>query len=167
MCGLARKLIHWSSLRNFIFHVLNFRGWSRPRNYSNSETFPTYGRQLTENNHLDVWIDCQISKIPKDTMRTAFVILTHPELMPYILFVVHLLEQVYENNNVSHLTKFMEKYLCWCIINCRYQQCHHFHYGLQLMDILFTKEELSGSLLFKSKRSGKPGLDLERVAKLL
>lgn len=42
-----------------------------------------------------------------------------------------------------------------------------YSYGLQLMDILFTKEELSSSLLFKSKKSEKPGLDQERVAKLL
>ena len=41
-CGPACKLIHWSSPRNFIFHVLNFRGWSRPRNYFNSEIFPIY-----------------------------------------------------------------------------------------------------------------------------
>ena len=34
-----------------------------------------------------------------------------------------------------------------------------YSYGLQLMDILFTKEELSSSLLFKSKKSEKPGLD--------
>ena len=40
-------------------------------------------------------------------------------------------------------------------------------FGLQLLDILFTKEELSGSLLFKSKKSSKPGLDRERVDQLL
>ena len=32
-CGLACKLIHWSPPHNFIFCVLNFRGWTRPRNY--------------------------------------------------------------------------------------------------------------------------------------
>ena len=42
-CGLARKLVHWSSPHNFIFHVFNFCGWSRPRNYFNSEIFPIYG----------------------------------------------------------------------------------------------------------------------------
>ena len=42
-CGLAHKLIHWSLLRNFIFRVLNFRGWSRPQNYFNSKIFPIYG----------------------------------------------------------------------------------------------------------------------------
>ena len=42
-----------------------------------------------------------------------------------------------------------------------------YSYGLQLMDIPFSKEELSISLLFKSKESEKPGLDQERVAKLL
>ena len=40
-------------------------------------------------------------------------------------------------------------------------------FGLQLLDILFTKEELSGSLLSKSKKSTKPGLDRERVDRLL
>ena len=40
-------------------------------------------------------------------------------------------------------------------------------YGLQLLDILFTKEEQSRSLLFSSKKSPKPGLERERVDKLL
>ena len=40
-------------------------------------------------------------------------------------------------------------------------------YGLQLIDILFTKEEQSQSLLFASKRSSKPALERERVDKLL
>ena len=40
-------------------------------------------------------------------------------------------------------------------------------FGLQLIGILFTKEELSRSLLFKSTKSPKPGLDKERVDKLL
>ena len=40
-------------------------------------------------------------------------------------------------------------------------------FGLQLMDILFTKEELAGSLLFQSKKSEKPGLNRESVEKLL
>lgn len=40
-------------------------------------------------------------------------------------------------------------------------------YGLQLIDILFTKEEQSHSLLFSSKKSSKPGLDKERVDRLL
>lgn len=34
-------------------------------------------------------------------------------------------------------------------------------FGLQLMDILFTKEDLSKSLLFESKKSKKPGLEKE------
>ncbi len=42
-----------------------------------------------------------------------------------------------------------------------------YSYGLQLMDILFTKEELSKSLLFKSKKSDKPSLEQERVSRLL
>ena len=41
--GLARKLIQWSLPHNFIFRVFNFRGWSRPQNYFNSEIFPIYG----------------------------------------------------------------------------------------------------------------------------
>jgi len=41
-CGLAHKLIHWSP-HNFAFRMFNFRGWSRPRNYFNSEIFPIYG----------------------------------------------------------------------------------------------------------------------------
>ena len=28
---------------NVFIRVLNFRGWSQPRNYFNSEIFPTYG----------------------------------------------------------------------------------------------------------------------------
>ncbi len=40
-------------------------------------------------------------------------------------------------------------------------------FGLQLLDILFTKEELAGSLLFSSKKSTKPGLPKDRVEKLL
>ena len=35
----AGKLIHWSLPCNYIFHVLNFCGWSRPWNYFNSEMF--------------------------------------------------------------------------------------------------------------------------------
>ena len=42
-----------------------------------------------------------------------------------------------------------------------------YSFGLQLMDILFTKEELASSLLFKSKKSEKSGLNQERVSKLL
>ena len=42
-------------------------------------------------------------------------------------------------------------------------------YGLNLLHSMFTQEELAGSLLFKSKKSGcsKPGLDPVRVEKLL
>lgn len=42
-----------------------------------------------------------------------------------------------------------------------------YSFALQLLDILFTKEELASSLLFQSKKSDKPGLDQERVEKLL
>ena len=39
----AHTLTHSSSPQKFYFRVLNFRGWSRPRNYFNSEIFPIYG----------------------------------------------------------------------------------------------------------------------------
>ena len=39
--------------------------------------------------------------------------------------------------------------------------------ALQLLDMLFSKEELSSALLFKSKKSENPALDKERVEKLL
>ena len=42
-----------------------------------------------------------------------------------------------------------------------------YSFGLQLLDILFTREELSTSLLFKSKKSERLGLDRERVEKML
>ena len=40
-------------------------------------------------------------------------------------------------------------------------------FALQLLDVLFTKEELASSLLFKSKESEKPGLDKARVKQLM
>lgn len=40
-------------------------------------------------------------------------------------------------------------------------------FGLKVLDMLFSKNELRGSLLFGSKKSNKPGLDGDRVAKLL
>ena len=41
-------------------------------------------------------------------------------------------------------------------------------YGLRLMDILFSKEEMARSLLFKLKRNcNKPALDKERVSLML
>ena len=42
-----------------------------------------------------------------------------------------------------------------------------YSFALQLVDILFTKEELQSSLLFKSKKSDKPGLDQGRVEKMM
>jgi hypothetical protein len=42
-----------------------------------------------------------------------------------------------------------------------------YSFGLQIMDVLFSKEELGSSLLFQSKKSSKPGLDAEKVAQLL
>ena len=40
-------------------------------------------------------------------------------------------------------------------------------FALQLMDLLFTTEEMACSLLFKSKKSSKPGLSKQRVEQLL
>lgn len=41
-------------------------------------------------------------------------------------------------------------------------------YGLRLMDVLFSKEEMARSLLFESKRNcNKPALDKERVNLML
>ena len=40
-------------------------------------------------------------------------------------------------------------------------------YALALMDILFTPAEMSSSLLFASKRSLRPTLDIVKVEKLL
>ena len=51
-CGPACKFIHWSSLRNFIFHMFNFRGWSQLQNYFNSEIFLIYGTLLSTMLHL-------------------------------------------------------------------------------------------------------------------
>ena len=42
-----------------------------------------------------------------------------------------------------------------------------YSFGLQLLNILFTKEELAVSLLFKSKKSEKPALEQGRVEKML
>lgn len=43
-----------------------------------------------------------------------------------------------------------------------------YKYGLRLMDVLFSKEEMARSLLFESKRKcDKPGLDKERVSVML
>ncbi len=36
-------------------------------------------------------------------------------------------------------------------------------FGLAVVDVLFTKEELASSLLFSSKKSPKPALDHKRV----
>lgn len=40
-------------------------------------------------------------------------------------------------------------------------------YGLTLIDTLFTREEQNECLMFKSKKSEKPGLDPVRVEKIL
>jgi len=40
-------------------------------------------------------------------------------------------------------------------------------YALTLLDSLFTKEELGGSLMFKSPKSIKPALDEKKVTQLL
>jgi len=41
-----------------------------------------------------------------------------------------------------------------------------YSFGLNLMDALFDKEEMSKSLLVTSKKSDKPGLDETKVKKL-
>ena len=40
-------------------------------------------------------------------------------------------------------------------------------FALLLMDALFSREELSGCLLYKSDKSKKPGLDGERVQQMM
>ena len=42
-----------------------------------------------------------------------------------------------------------------------------YSFGLQLLNILFTKEELAVSLLFKSKKGEKPGPEQRRVENML
>ena len=42
-----------------------------------------------------------------------------------------------------------------------------YSFALQLMDMLFTKDELAGSLLFQSSKSGKAALDAKRVQYLI
>ena len=41
-----------------------------------------------------------------------------------------------------------------------------YSYGLALLDALFSRDELGQSLVFRSKKSSKPGLDPLRVEKL-
>ena len=36
-------------------------------------------------------------------------------------------------------------------------------YGLRLMEVLFSKKEMAGSLLFESKKSDRKGLDQDKV----
>ena len=42
-----------------------------------------------------------------------------------------------------------------------------YSFGLQLLEVIFTKKELAESLLFKSKKSSKPGLPVEKVQQYL
>ena len=42
-----------------------------------------------------------------------------------------------------------------------------YSFGLQLLDLLFIKEERVGSLMFKSKKSKKPALDEQKVTQLI
>ena len=42
-----------------------------------------------------------------------------------------------------------------------------YSYGLSLLDVYFTKEELQKNLIYKSKSSDKPPLDPDRVQKLM
>lgn len=48
----------------------------------------------------------------------------------------------------------------------RMHAANPYAYGLQLMDVLFTKEELAGSLMFESGKSNRSPLDKERVNRL-
>ena len=41
-----------------------------------------------------------------------------------------------------------------------------YSYGLRLMEVLFTKKEMSESLLFQSKKSDRKALDTEKVSQL-
>ena len=49
----------------------------------------------------------------------------------------------------------------------RVHSTHPYGYALTLVDTLFTREEQSQCLMFKSKKSEKPGLDPARVEKIL
>lgn len=40
-------------------------------------------------------------------------------------------------------------------------------FGRKLLSMMFSNEELSTSLVYKSKKSSKPALDKEKVRKLL
>ena len=44
--------------------------------------------------------------------------------------------------------------------------CACYQYGLSLFDFFFTKEELGSSLVYKSKKSTKPGVERAKVEKL-
>lgn len=41
-----------------------------------------------------------------------------------------------------------------------------YSYGLRLMEVFFTKKEISESLLFQSKKSNRKAFDPERVSQL-
>jgi len=82
--------------------------------------------------------------IPTDTMKAAFVVVTYPALLPYILFVINMLEQVYENTYVRYLTikslRWKCSYLC-IVLNCRYHQGrfpHQAHHPPLPLDIIIT-----------------------------
>ena len=84
-CGLACKLIHWSSPpRNFSFRVFNFRSWSRPWNYFNSKIFPIYGiYNLSEIFSLQVFMHeilfCLACPPPDSSLPS-------PSLLPFASF---------------------------------------------------------------------------------
>lgn len=42
-----------------------------------------------------------------------------------------------------------------------------YSFGLQLLEVIFTKKELAESLLFQSKKSSKPGLPVDKVQQYL
>ena len=78
-----------------------------------------------------------------------------------------------DNGNVSFIT-IVQHIVCTKlffvqIALLRIRSSNPYAYGLHLLHSMFTLEELAGSLLFTSKKSGcvKPGLDPVRVEKLL
>lgn len=79
--------------------------------------------------------------------------------------VVELLEASHGNNNRhSASTRVNEKF----IINGQNVQLmatrDGYSFGLHLLDLLFTPEELSKSLVYSSKKSSKPALDRDKVS---
>lgn len=78
-----------------------------------------------------------------------------------------------ENGNVSSSSMLFIQIMCTTVLVqialLRIRSKDPYAYGLTLLHSMFTQEQLAGSLLFKSKKSGclKPGLDPVRVEQLL